>query len=72
MNDVTPVMLLTERQAAEVLGLTPRTLQQHRFHGDGPQFVRLTARAIRYRMIDIESFIEARLHSSTAEYQGGA
>ncbi len=70
MNDTTPRPLLDEKQAAHFLGWTPRTMQQRRFHGDGPQFVRVAARTIRYRVEDLEAFVEARLHNSTAEYEG--
>jgi predicted DNA-binding transcriptional regulator AlpA len=66
----TTAALLDERQAAAYLGWTPRTMQQRRFQGAGPRFVRLGARSIRYRVEDLDDFIEARLHTSTAEYEG--
>ncbi len=39
--------LLTERQAADLLALSPRTLQAWRIRGGGPAFIKLGS-AIRY------------------------
>jgi predicted DNA-binding transcriptional regulator AlpA len=67
MNDnSTP--LLDERRAAAILGWAPRTLAQRRFDGTGPQYVRLSPRAIRYRLSDLQDYVEGRLYHSTAEY----
>ncbi len=60
-------MLLDERQAAEALGLTPRTLQEWRRTGGGPPFVRVSSRCVRYRVADLETWIEARLRRSTSD-----
>ena len=62
-----PVALLTECQAAQLLGFTPRCLQAWRQRGGGPMFVRISARAIRYRRRDIIAWAESRLKSSTSE-----
>ncbi len=59
--------LLTEVQAAKLLSLTPRALQAWRYQGRGPQFVKISARAIRYRPEDLEAWIEAQLRSSTSD-----
>jgi hypothetical protein len=59
-------LLLTEREAARLLGLSPRFLQQRRYRGDGPKFVRASARTIRYRLEDLESWAEERLRTRTA------
>lgn len=59
--------LLTEREAAAVLRLTPRALQAWRLQGRGPQFVRISARAVRYRPEDVEGWIDAQLRSSTSD-----
>lgn len=50
--------LLNEVRAAEILGLSIRTLQAWRAHGTGPCFVR-AGRAVRYRRSDLGSWIEA-------------
>jgi hypothetical protein len=38
---------LTTKQAAEALGVSPKTLEAHRSRGAGPKYVRI-GRAIRY------------------------
>ena len=66
MNDEhTP--LLNENQAVGFLGLKPRTLQAWRWSGGVPKFVRLSARAVRYRQSDLNAFVAARLVGSTSE-----
>lgn len=59
--------LLTEQQAAALIGFTPRALQGWRCRGGGPIFVRISARAIRYRKCDLIVWIEAKLRSSTSD-----
>jgi hypothetical protein len=54
--------LLTERQAADRLGLKVTTLRAWRHRGVGPPFVRL-GRAIRYRPNDIENHLGTRQHT---------
>jgi len=59
--------LLCEKRAAELLGFTPRFLQSRRMRGDGPQYVRISQRAIRYRVTDLEKWVEQRLEQSTSD-----
>ena len=59
---------LTTPQAAAYLGLRPATLEQWRWSGRGPRFIKL-GRACRYRLSDLEQFIESRTFSSTAAAQ---
>lgn len=56
---------LTETDAAARLGLKVATLRAWRHQGRGPAFVRL-GRAIRYLTTDIDAFLHANRHSSTA------
>jgi hypothetical protein len=60
-------ILLTEDEAAEAIGFTPRFLQQRRYTGDGPSYVRVSARAIRYRPDDLEAWAEKHLRTSTSD-----
>ena len=62
--------LLTEPEAAAYLKLTPRALQAWRYQGRGPQFVKISARAVRYRPEDLEGWIQARLRTSTSDPGG--
>ncbi len=59
--------LLTEAEAAEYLKLTCRALQAWRYKGRGPQYVKISSRAVRYRLEDLEGWIENRLRSSTSD-----
>ncbi|HOP48720.1 MAG TPA: helix-turn-helix domain-containing protein [Desulfobacteraceae bacterium] len=60
-------VLLTEKDAAVFLSLSPRWLQKHRLTGDGPQFVRISHRCVRYRKRDLLDWMENRFRRSTAE-----
>ena len=59
--------LITEEPAAEFLNLTPRKMQKDRQVGGGPKFIRISARCIRYRRIDLREYAEARMVSNTSE-----
>lgn len=61
-----PPTLLTTRQAAEVLGLEPRTMEEFRRKGSGPPFIRLSSRSVRYRLDALERWLEERTFQSTA------
>lgn len=65
--EVPAKILLTEDEAAELIGFTPRFLQERRFRGGGPAFVRVSARAIRYRPEDLAGWAAARLRTSTSD-----
>ena len=58
--------LLTQREAAAVLCLSERTLERLRCTGTGPRFVR-AGRCVRYREVDLEAWIAARVVGSTSE-----
>jgi predicted DNA-binding transcriptional regulator AlpA len=63
--------LLSQKQAARLLGLSVRTLERHRVWGTGPRFCRL-GRLVRYRLGDLEAWVTQSLRSSTAEDSVGA
>jgi hypothetical protein len=50
--------LLTQREAADVLRLSQRTLERWRVQGTGPRFVRLN-HSIRYRPEDLDAHVAA-------------
>ncbi len=62
-----PDALLVTSEAAFLLGLSHRTLEALRLRGGGPLFVKVTAKAVRYRRCDIDAFIEARRRASTSD-----
>lgn len=49
--------LLTEQEAAKRLGLSRYTMQQWRFRGRGPVYIKLGGKAIRYSKNAIDDFI---------------
>lgn len=60
-------LLLTEQEAGQILGFSPRTLQKWRVSGGGPAFVRVSSRCVRYRMEDLERWIADRVRMSTSD-----
>lgn len=52
--------LLSQRQVAARLGLSTRTIEGWRARGVGPPFLRLSARAVRYRAMDLEQWLDQR------------
>jgi excisionase family DNA binding protein len=58
--------LLTTAEAAERLKLAEITMRKLRLKGDGPSFVKL-GRAVRYRPVDLDAWVAARLITSTSE-----
>lgn len=62
-----PQAMLTTTQAATLLGLSPRTLEQLRVKGGGPVYFALGKRAIRYRRQALESWLAARRRESTSD-----
>lgn len=71
METMPPSSLLTTRQAATYLNLSPRALEAWRLKGRGPRHVRISARAVRYRPADLEEWISDRLRDSTCDPKAG-
>lgn len=51
---------LSEPKAARIGAISPHTLRKWRQTGDGPPFIRVSARCIRYRRDDFLHWLEAR------------
>ena len=62
-----PAALLTTTEAAAVLNLSPRTLEQLRVTGAGPPYFALGKRAVRYKHSDINDWLDARRRKSTSD-----
>jgi len=63
--------MLTTAQAADVLGVSRRTMEGWRVRGGGPQYVQpgpVTGRrcAVRYRESDLRDYIASRIRESTS------
>lgn len=52
--------LLNEREAAQLLSISPATMNRWRCERVGPDFLRVSRRAIRYRRCDLERWLESR------------
>ncbi len=57
---------LTTKEAARVLGLSHRTLEQHRLRGSGPPYVRLGRRQLRYLKSDLTAYLLGHRHDPAA------
>jgi predicted DNA-binding transcriptional regulator AlpA len=58
--------LLTQREAADLLRLSGRTLERLRVTGTGPVYVKANRRVL-YREADLEEWIAKRVVGSTSE-----
>ncbi|MYA97610.1 MAG: helix-turn-helix domain-containing protein [Nitrospinae bacterium] len=62
---------LSTREAADWLGLSPRTLERYRVSGDGPVFHHFGGR-VRYLRDDLEAWAQTRRRTSTSDDGGAA
>ena len=61
-------LLLTTKQAAQILGVSIAFLERDRWAGARVPFVKIGSRAIRYRYSDLLAYIESCTHFSTSQY----
>lgn len=54
-----PQPLLTTREAAMVLGISQRTLEDWHHHRRGPPYIRVSRTMVRYRRSDLDRWIES-------------
>ena len=59
--------LLRTREAAKVVGVSPRTMESYRRNGGGPPFVKLRDYAVRYVLRDLLAWIGARKRTLTLD-----
>jgi len=59
--------LITETQAAAFQNVTKRAMQAWRFSGTGPQYIRISAKCIRYTKRYLKEHSESHLQSSTSD-----
>lgn len=57
---------LSNREAADYLGLKAATLNKWRVFGDGPPFIKV-GHLVRYRKADLDAFLQSRLRRSTSD-----
>lgn len=57
---------LIQREAADLLRLSPRTLERLRMDGTGPRFAK-AGRRVLYRRTDLEDWVKQRIYQSTSQ-----
>lgn len=62
--------LATVGEFCEFAGITEGHAAQMRYKGDGPAFVKITGRQVRYRWSDIEKWVDSRTRSRTDKSPG--
>lgn len=66
-----PAAVMTTPEAAAYLHVQPTTLEQWRWNGKSPRFVKI-GRSVRYRIADLDAFLDERVFSSTTAAQAEA
>lgn len=66
-----PDMLLDTTQTAALIGVKCNTVEHWRMTGEGPEFVPISARCVRYRRGDVLRWIDERRVASTSGRIGG-
>ena len=59
--------VLSEDQAAELLGLSVRTLQRFRVDGRGPRYLKLGRKRVAYSESDLSAWLDQCRRESTSE-----
>ncbi|PYY38852.1 AlpA family transcriptional regulator [Curtobacterium sp. MCPF17_046] len=62
-------VLLTPQAVSEIAGVSVSALAQMRYRGTGPVYRQLSARTIRYREADVQTWIDAAARTQTGELQ---
>jgi len=62
--------LLTEKEAAALICYSQRALQNWRLRGGGPDYVKVSARSIRYQRRDVLNWIAERKRNHTSQTFG--
>lgn len=65
--NLTDDTLIDDKFIGQFTGTSPRTWQARRVRGDGPPYVRLSARCIRYRWGDVRRWMAGKLATSTSQ-----
>ena len=59
--------LLTTTEAANFLGVSKAFLERDRWAGARIPFIKVGARAVRYRLSDLEAYLERQVRHSTSD-----
>lgn len=58
---------LSTREVADLLGMSPHTINRWRYEGTGPKFVRIGSKVCRYRAEDVEQWINEQEEGNNVE-----
>jgi len=61
------VNLLSTTEAAKYLGVSRAFLERDRWAGARIPFIKIGTRAVRYRIEDLDNFIQSRVKQSTSQ-----
>lgn len=61
------VMNFNTPEAANYVRLAPVTLERFRLTGEGPKFLKLGKKTVRYRKSDLDEWLASRVVASTSE-----
>jgi len=59
--------LLNTKQAAKLLGISTAFLERDRWAGAKVKFIKIGSRTVRYRLSDLESYIDSQVRNSTSD-----
>ena len=59
--------LLTTKEAAPILGISVAFLERDRWAGARVPYIKIGSRAVRYRMSDLNAYIESCARQSTSQ-----
>ena len=59
--------LLTTREAAQFLGVSNAFLERDRWAGARIPFIKVGSRAVRYRLADLETYLDTQTRRSTSD-----
>ena len=66
MDTSTGTRLLNQKEAAELLHVSVKTVQRWRHVGCGPHFIRAGLRKVLYAEVDLSAWLNSRRHQSLA------
>lgn len=64
-HNLTP--LLSTEDAAKYLNISARTLEGWRYRGGGPLFITLGHRTVKYRLSDLNAWLQEKVQSNTSK-----
>lgn len=66
-NNHSDPVFIDEFSAASRLSLSVSTLRQYRLKGGGPKYCKLTARAVRYPVDELDRWARSRMIANTSQ-----